>query len=309
MKKIFLLLFVTALFSVSCNVSSESSSEVIDTPTSGTISISVDETLQPIADAEVDVFQHQYPNAKVNVRYRSETDCVKDLYNDSCKLILIGRQLSETELQQFKTITLNPPHVKVATDAIALVVNRKNQDTVISYKKMMQILRGEDATKNVVFDGQNSGTVSYILGKTSQKSLPKNAFNGNTNLGAVNYVATHENAIGVIGWSWISDSDDPKTKEYLSKVNLVSIAPKDSAKAGEFYKPYQLYLAQGKYPLTRDVYMIQRERRSGLATGLTTFVYSEIGQTILLKAGLLPANQQDRWIEISTKKIGKVNSQ
>ena len=54
--------------------------------------------------------------------------------------------------------------------------------------------------------------------------------------------------------------------------------------------------------------MIQRERRAGLATGFTTFVYGEIGQTIMLKAGLLPANQQEREMEMKVKPIGKVTN-
>jgi hypothetical protein len=45
-----------------------------------------------------------------------------------------------------------------------------------------------------------------------------------------------------------------------------------------------------------------------LATGFTRFVYDEIGQTILLKAGLLPVNQQERNMEMKEKPIGKVSN-
>lgn len=305
MKKVFLFSFIIALLSMGCGSNNENSEE-IDTPTSGEITVAVDETLQPIADALVDIFQHQYPDAKINMRYRSEAECVKDLYNDSCKLIFIGRQFNEEEMTAFKKRTYVPPHTKIATDAVALIINQKSKDTAFTYPKMLEILRGQNTKYNLVFDKQNSGTISYIMNVIGQKELPKNAFVEKSNMDAVNYVATHDNVIGVIGWSWISDSDDPKTKEYLSKVRILSLAPKDSS-GGEFYKPYQLNLSLGKYPLSREVYIVQRERRNGLSAGLNAFVGSEIGQTIILKAGLLPANQQERWIEVKNKPVGKVN--
>ena len=306
MKKLILFLCVIALFSIGCATSNENSTEV-DTPTSGEITMSVDETLQPIAEAQVDIFQHQYPNAKINIRYRAEADCINDLFKDSSKLIFLGRTLKPDELKAFKDNTFNPPQVKIATDAIALVVHPKNRDTAFTYPQILKILRGENEQYSIVFDNQYSGTVSYVLDLTRQKAMPKNAYGVKSNLEAVNYVAAHENSIGVIGWSWISDSDDPKTREYLSKVRLVSLSEREGS-GTEFHKPYQLNLAQSKYPLTREVYIIQRERRNGLAAGFTAFVSSDIGQTIVLKSGLLPANQQDRWIEMKTKKVGKVKN-
>lgn len=304
MKKFIVFLSVLALFGIGC-ASSNEQSEVIDTPTAGDIHLSVDETLQPIAEALVDVFHHQYPNAKINIRYRSEAECVRDLYNDSAKLIISGRQLTVEELEAFKSKNMNPPHTKLCTDAIALVTNPKSRDTSFNYTQLIQLLKGQNSQYNIVFDNQSSGTVSHILSLTGEKQMPANAYAAKSNLEAVNYVATHEKSIGVIGWSWISDSDDPKTKEYLSKIRLVSLSPKE-ATGNQTYKPYQLNLAQGKYPLSREVFIIQRLRSNGLSAGFNAFSISEIGQTIILKAGLLPAYQQDRQIEINTKPMGKV---
>jgi phosphate transport system substrate-binding protein len=306
MNKLAIIFLVILTGLVGCMSSNESSREV-DTPTSGEINIAVDETLQPIAEAQVDIFHHQYPNAKINIRYRSETQCVTDLYNDSCKLIFLGRQLNEEEMGYFKKIKFNPPTNKIATDAIALVLNPRAKDTAFTYAQVLEILRGGNSKYNVVFDNQNSGTVRYILNLTGAAKMPTNAFAASSNLEAVNYVAKNENAIGVIGWSWISDGDDPKTREYLSKTRLVALSPKDASDT-KVYKPYQLNIAQKKYPLTREVYLIQRERRNGLSAGFTAFVLSDIGQTIMLKAGLLPAQQQDRWIELKSKSVGKVTN-
>ncbi len=317
MKKWVLFLTVIVCFSMGCANQSASSGEEIDTPVSGKINVSVDETLTPIALAEADIFQHHYEKVHLTVRERSEYDCIQDLYNDSAKVIMIGRQLAEQEMAAFKSMNYVPLQTQICTDAIALIVNPSNRDTALTYEQVLGILKGtitnwsqisskRSGDISIVFDNPNSGTVSYLLKMSGEKAMPKNAYSLKSNLEAVNYVSTHENAIGVIGWSWISDSDDPVTHEYLKKTRLVSIS-----RQGEkvFYKPYQLNLVEGKYPLSRAVYMIQRERRTGLATGFTTFIYGEIGQTILLKAGLLPVNQQERNMEMKVRPIGEVKNQ
>ncbi len=58
-------------------------------------------------------------------------------------------------------------------------------------------------------------------------------------------------------------------------------------------------MAQGKYPLIRDVVMIGREARSGLASGFMAFVASDKGQRIVLKSGLVPATMPIRIIEVN----------
>jgi phosphate transport system substrate-binding protein len=299
---------------MACQSKDKQTGEVLDTPTTGKTTISVDETVRPIAEAEAEIFQHQYPRATLSLRHRSENECVQDLYKDSSQAIMIGRQLNEQEKSAFKSITFTPPHVKIATDAVAILVNPNNRDTTLTFDEIAGILRGTNTKWSqigggasgditLVFDNANSGTVTYLLTKTGATAMPKNAFAAKSNLDVVDYVATHDNAIGVIGWSWISDSDDPTTRQYLKKTRLVSVSANSEK---EFYKPYALNLAEGKYPLTREVFMIQRERRSGLAAGFVSFIHGEIGQLIMLKAGLYPANQDERVIEIKTKPLGKV---
>ncbi len=274
-----------------------------DTPISGSINLSVDETLRPIAEAQVDVYVHTYPGAKINVHYRPENDCVQDLLKDSCQVIFLGRALTTQEKDAFKTLKFDPPSLKIATDAIALVLNKSDKDTIMTMDKIARIFKGEVTDKTIVFDNAQSGTVNYIINKFGLDKMPKKVFAAKSNLDAVKYVSETPNTIGVIGWCWISDSDDPITNKILSAVNLVNLVSLDSASKGEAFKPYQLNLAQNKYPLSREVYIIPRERRMGLAMGFATFVYGVIGQTIILKSGILPANQEPREIEIITKPV------
>ena len=67
---------------------------------------------------------------------------------------------------------------------------------------------------------------------------------------------------------------------------------------GNYYKPYQGYIADGTYPFIREVYIINRETFTGLGTGFVNFVAGEKGQRILLKTGLVPATMPIRLVQI-----------
>ena len=160
MKKYLFALSVIACFSMACKSKSGNAPEKeLDTATAGKTTVSVDETVRPIAEAEADMFQHQYPRATVTLRHRSENECVQDLYNDSCQAIMIGRSLTEKEMSAFRSITFDPPHIKIATDAVALVVNPKNRDTSFTMEQITAILRGS-VSKWSQLGGGTSGDVT-----------------------------------------------------------------------------------------------------------------------------------------------------
>jgi phosphate transport system substrate-binding protein len=102
-----------------------------------------------------------------------------------------------------------------------------------------------------------------------------------------------------VDYSDISDSDDAFTKEVLNHIKLLGITrPADSIQAG-FVQPFQYNLQDKKYPFTRDLYFISKTGKDDVGTGFTSFICGDIGQKIILKAGLLPKFQSERTIEIS----------
>ena len=63
----------------------------IDTPIKGTINISADESFKPVIEAQVQVYEADYPDVKLNVHYKPEADCLNDLTVDSVKMIIVTR--------------------------------------------------------------------------------------------------------------------------------------------------------------------------------------------------------------------------
>src|ERR1700733_194240 len=68
-----------------------------DTLSKGVIDISVDETYQPVIDEELKVFDSSYPDAKITIHYKPEAECFKDYFDGKARIILVTRQLSNSE--------------------------------------------------------------------------------------------------------------------------------------------------------------------------------------------------------------------
>ena len=282
-----------------------------DTPTSGEVSIVVDESFQQLFDNQIYTFESFYKNAKVNVLYLPENEAIKRLMTDSCKVAVMCRDLTSDERKQFERANIYPISTKIAEDAIAFVVNNENTDTSMTVEKMKAILLGNDSLWkqinnksllgkiNIVFDNNGSANTSYIKDTLLRgKSFSKNAFAVKSNPEVIDYVSKNKNAIGVLSVNWISDSDDTLTMSFLKKIKVLSLA-KDSASPA--VKPYQAYIKTKEYPFTRSVFMINRQTRAGLGMGFVSFVAGEKGQIMILKAGLIPAIAPVRLIEINTK--------
>ncbi|WP_026461821.1 PstS family phosphate ABC transporter substrate-binding protein [Adhaeribacter aquaticus] len=286
---------------------------VTDTGTSGDIKIVVDESFEPILDSHVYTFEKTYKYATIRASYKPEGEAIRDLLNDSVRLAIVPRELTDEENKVFKNIKITPRVTKIAIDGVALIVHPNNPDTLLAIPQLQDIFTGKvkswkqinsksslsDIT--IVFDNNNSSTARYILDSINHKQpLAPNAFAAKSHKALIDYVANNPNAIGVLGVSWISDFDDPNAMGFLDKINVVSVGLKvNPSKPDTYYQPFQAYLAQGTYPLRRNLYIISREARVGLGTGFAAFVARDKGQRIFLKSGLVPANAVLRLVTVT----------
>ncbi|HZY81850.1 MAG TPA: substrate-binding domain-containing protein [Cyclobacteriaceae bacterium] len=262
-----------------------------DTPTSGSIKIAVDESLRPLFEAEISAFQGIYHNASITPMYVPEAEAVQLLIADSVRLAVITRSLTTDEKKQITDQKISPHESKVAREGIALIVNKSNNDTLWDMEKVKRVLSGNDY--KVVFDNNNSG-IARVMQDSILKMDLVNAYAVQTNKEVIDYVTDNPNSVGFIGASWISDKDDSLSNHFLESIRVVGLEHNN-----EFYQPYQAYIAQRLYPLTRSVVINSREPRSGLGTGFTSFVAGDKGQRIVLKAGLVPVTMPVRIVQIT----------
>jgi phosphate transport system substrate-binding protein len=278
-----------------------------ETPTRGNIKISVDESFQLLYDTQLFTFQSLYVNAKIAATYKPESEVLADFMNDSVRTVVLTRDLTQAEKDLLLSQKFVARTTKVAHDALALIVNRSNPDSMILDIQFADILRGKttswkqlnnksgDLPINVVFDNNKSGNVRYFREKFSLTgNFPKNCFAVNSNAEVIKYVKENKSALGIISVNWISDTQDSISEKFLKDVRVVEVGTDPL----NYCKPYQGYIADGSYPFCRDVYMIGRETFSGLGTGFASFVAGDQGQRIVLKSGLVPATMPIRLIEI-----------
>ncbi len=264
-----------------------------DTQTSGTINISVDDAYRPLMDAEIRVFEGLYPEAHLNVQYKPESECFRDLVNDSSRLIIVTRQLNPQESDYFKSIKMPIDSKILAWDAVALIVNPANPDTEMTMNDVREIMNGSYTRRKyqLIFSKPDSSGMSsvvrYVIDSINKgKSLPPYSRGAKSSEEVVNYVAQNKDAIGVIGVSWISDPNDSTGLSFLEKIRVVAIKGDSS---GYYNKPYHSYIALKSYPLTRAFYFIVREPYFGLGTGFANFLGGNQGQLIIGKYRLFPA--------------------
>ena len=280
--------------------------KVLDSPTSGFIKIAVDESLRPLIDAEVSTFEALYRRADIESLYLPEADAIDALMKDSARLAVVTRRYTNAEKDYFKQLKITPTERDVALSAVALIVHRNNQDTLINIDQIRSLLQGKTslwselgskkkAGIEIVFDNPNSGLIRHLKDSVAKvDKLPANCFAVENNEAVIDFVSKNENALGLIGLEWISDKDDSTSNTFLSKIRVMSVAG-DST----HFKPYQAYLALKHYPLARTITILSREARTGLGSGFMVFVASEGGQRIVLKAGLVPVTMPLRVVEIN----------
>jgi phosphate transport system substrate-binding protein len=286
-----------------------------DTTTYGEISITVDETFAPVIESEVDTFEKIYKYAKIHVRYKPEAEVMNDLLADSSRFVIIPRKLNAEEKEYFKKIELVPKETKIFYDAIAVIVNNANKDTSLTFQTFKDIISGKikswkEVNKKsglsdiqVIYDNPNSSTVRFVKERIGSQ-LSKNSYAVKNNPAVINYVSKNKNAIGLIGVNWVSDRDDTLSLSFLKSIKVVGLTSDlPNVDPYEYYQPYQAYIAQKFYPLYREVYIISREARAGLGTGLSAFIAAEKGQRIFLKSGLVPATMPIRLVEINRNKL------
>jgi phosphate transport system substrate-binding protein len=277
-------LILLLCFLASCQ-DTPSKNVMTDTPVSGTINISVDESFQPVISEQVKVFEAIHPKAKIIAHYKSEADCLRDFQKDSTRLIIISRELNHEEIKFYKnTLKFDPPFDRVAYDAIAVVVNKANPDSVFTYQEIKGMIGGTSAKNyNVVVDGKNAtSTVRYLIDSVLKGgTLGMNVTAAKNSEEVITYVSNTPNAIGFVGVSWMMDREE----EGNVKTALIECKKCDK---DTYAKPSQQTITFKQYPLVRGLYYVLKENYTGLGTGLINFLSQERGQLIFKRASLVP---------------------
>ncbi len=308
-----------------------------DTPTSGIAQIAVDGSFAPVVEAEINVFEALNTDATIIPVYTSERNAYNLLMDDSIRLVIGPRLLTEQEQTVIKERKQRVRSQKIAIDAIALITHKENRDTLLTIDDIRNILSGDIASwkrinpdspldsLTVMFDTPSSGMARYIqdslcnkrpFGKNVKAISPDSTSVDITQMSShdkvIEYVASQRNALGFVSLSWLVNSVDTASLSFTDNVNIVSVSNATHATPGNSYKPYPYQLALelahresplefpvGGYPLIRSIYVIITDAFGGLPSGFFNFIAGDRGQRIVLKSGILPANRPIRLVQVT----------
>jgi phosphate transport system substrate-binding protein len=261
-----------------------------DTPYRGSIRVSADESFKPVLDEFVMVYEGNHPGTKINMEYKPEADCLRDLFNDSVRMVIATRGATPEEQEAvIDSLKIGPHNLTVARDAIAVIVNPQDEDDKFTMEEVKQVLTGK-FKKNLipVFDGlKATSTVRFIIDSVLRgDSFTKKAMAARSSKAVVDYVAENRGVVGFIGVSWIGNPEDTAALSFLKKVKVASI---ESVVVPGFYcKAYQANIYAKIYPMVRDLTYILKEHHRGLGTGFANFISGEIGQIMFRRTYLAP---------------------
>ena len=291
----FYILFFASLLFVMCNQKEQKKTSK-ETILKGSATIFVDETLAPIIEDQVAVFESKY-DAKIKLVSKSESETVNSLFKEKSAIAILTRNLTPQENIIFEQKKITPKITKFAMDAIAFISNKSNNDTLIDLKDVVAFMQGKPspAIKGLVFDNPNSSTVHYMNSLAGIQSIPeKGVYSFKTNEEVIKFVAQNNGMVGVLGVNWLFQPM-PEMQKYVDKVNILSVKGLSGL---NYYAPTQNNIAEGKYALARDLYVVNGQGYSGLGMGFASFVAGDIGQRIILKSGLLPIKIPGRRINV-----------
>lgn len=267
------------------------------------VDVAIDETFRPIMENMVETFAMAHAEATMKPLYVSEDSAIRLMVRDSLRCCIVTRKLTEQEMNIVQGHTLGAKQSLIATDAIALVVNKANTDSLITLDEVKQIVQGKitrweqlrhhTRTGNIgiVFDNSGSSTVRFMrdsLNDGRPLAGPVYASEKGTNLNVLEMVRNNPNIIGVVGTNWLKgNSDSPLATFDSLDVNVMRVARTEDDK---FVRPFQYYIATGDYPLLRSVYILTTDPRSQSMVKLFYFfAKGQKGQTIICNnSQLLP---------------------
>ena len=285
--------FCVLFLAISCNKSADATQETI---LKGNATLLVDATLMPLMEDQVQIFESRY-EATIKMNVQSETEVIQSLVKDTSSIAVLSRKLNTDEMKIFANRKIIPKTTPFAIDAVALITNKNSNDTLVDIRDVIDFMNGKSSPKikGLVFDNPNSSTVRYMNTLAGLTSIPqKGVFSFGTNNEVIKFVTQNEGMIGIVGLNWLTQPR-PEMQPYVDKVAVLSVKGNNQ---NDFYAPDQNNIAEGKYALSRELYIVNCQGFSGLGMGFASFVAGDIGQRIILKSGLMPYKVPPRKLSI-----------
>ncbi len=216
------------------------------------------------------------------------------LISGTCDIALSSRKIKEKEIALAKQKGINPFEIKVAMDGLSVVVNPKNAVMKLTVEQLAGIFTGKISNwkevggidlKIVILSREvNSGTHVYFKEHVLRKGDPNSkeefapgALLLSSSQAIADEVAQNPSAIGYYGMGYISSKQKP-----------IMVAKDEKS---EYETPTIENVVNGKYPISRPLFLYTNGQPQGLVKKFVDFCLSKEGQEIVVKTDFVPINK------------------
>jgi len=218
---------------------------------------------------------------------------LSSLISGTCDIAMSSRDIKEKELALARQKGINPNEIKVALDGLAVVVNPDNSISKLTLTQLADIFTGRISNwkevggkdeKIVILSREvNSGTHVYFKEHVLRKNDPNSkeefapaALMLSSSQAIADEVAGNPSAIGYYGMGYISKNQKP-----------LAIARDEKS---EYEAPTIENVINGKYPISRPLFIYTNGAPEGLVKKFVDFALSGEGQDIVLATDFVPVN-------------------
>jgi len=263
-------------------------------PKKNTVQIKGSDTMVNLGQAWAEKYMEINPQDFVAVTGGGSGTGFSSLISGTCDIAMSSRNIKEKEISLAKQKGVNPNEIKVALDGLAVVVNNNNPVTKLTIDQLAQIFTGKitnwkdvgglDYRIVLLSREVNSGTHVYfkehILRKNdpnSKEEFAPRALMLSSSQAIADEVAQNPSAIGYYGMGYISN-----------KQKAIMVAKDEKS---EYEAPTIENVINGKYPVSRPMFIYTNGEPQGLVKKFIYFCLSKEGQNIVSKTDFVPINR------------------
>ncbi len=249
------------------------------------------DTMVNLGQAWAEKYMEENPSDFVAVTGGGSGTGFSSLISGTCNVAMASRNIKEKEISLANQRGINPNEINVALDGLAVVVNPNNPVNKLTIDQLAGIftgkivnwkeLGGKDEKIVILSREVNSGTHVYFKEHVLRKNNPDSkeefaprALLLSSSQAIADEVAGNSAAIGYYGMGYISAKQKP-----------IAVAKDEKS---EYVSPTIENVVNGRYPISRPLFLYTNGSPQGLAKRFVDFVLSKEGQDIVLATDFVP---------------------
>ena len=213
------------------------------------------------------------------------------LLNKTCDIAMASRQVEENEINLAKKNNITYKEFIVGLDGLAVLVNKDNPVNELSIEQLRDIFMakiinwkevgGEDRPIVLLSRESNSGTHMFFketvirLNNINSKDefSPKSLLMPSSQA-IVDEIYQNPNAIGYAGIGFMNN-----------QTKAISVSAQNST---EYFYPTIENVMDGKYPISRPLYLYTNGDPKGIVKNFIDYALSEEGQKVVVETAFVP---------------------